>query len=1264
MSRTPLLIVALLIASIACAGAAPSAVGPVWSGVPSIDKATVANAMASEVRKPGRCFGVSRDAVFLHPKDTGDATATWHISLPKLAEGDRLILSTWIGISDGAKWDDPKVHADGADFAVRIGDKELFRQLIAESKWMQKVCDLGPWAGQDVDVTLITDCGGKGNASYDWAQFGEPQIVLLHGNALDETGAATGTAGVILADYAAATPDAKLTLAPVGKEGGVTIPLVGPGPVYFEFTPDDLAGADHFRVTAAGATMKDLRACLFQPYLSIESFGQESAVAFADQPLRLMAQVKNTGRAALLPAHKGIVTVGDGLSRELPRLEPGQTTTVNWEIQDNRASSSVTAQANWTVDGETLKASKSAEFTRVAKAPVLSLAAPTHAEVVPLPGGEFLLQNPYLRLAFISGPGTFPVLCYARVGGQWRLVATIPNAADISEEPGETHSTGTMTTFDAGRGPSVVVSDMTGTTSNPNRSSKFTLADNSKQVEITTTVQAKAATQLLKLSGPKVLVGDGSTGRKKNMALFPGLEYLQGDEESSSTLDFAPILAKRLVPDPHKVTIPLMAVETEDALVALMWDQNQKWDGTRTMPAAAFASPNFVDGQANHLMQLFLPPVPEYTTENDLKPNKPYLMAAGQTLTLKQSLLIAPGEKVLDAIDHWTATFGGTPPPFKAPRDFNAELALSRYGFMHTVWDAAEQKSRHCVGWTSANAPGVATLLLFDARLSGNADARQRAELIAQNTINQQGKAGLLAPNCCHILNGELPFHYGYLPETYDAMRVAAYGAMGGQSREGAWAFYPAKGNEALGKPGTAELGTCARPAWLIMRYARYTGDAKALDAGLLALRYMDAHFIVPRGAQGWECPVHEPDILASGYAVGAFLEGYRATGDKHWLDQAVYWARTGLPFLYYWDDGKLPGMRYATIPVFGSTFFTHSWLGLPVQWCGLVYAYHIQHLAQYDKSQPWARLAAGMTVSGMYQQFGDESPELKGCYPDSWRLTTNTRNAPFINPEDIILNRLVMEGHDPDPSTAIVTFGKERFHLTTGASIPEAKATGDTLSCRLSYFPGEASFGFVANVAEPKGLALDGVALKPAEDLQAVPSGFQYDAANAALFFKVTHGKAPSALSISGVRRAFPPTPPERTSWDFTKGLGGWHADHSCDLSLGPDGLLVKATGPDVYFVTDNARFDCAKFTKLIVRARASVGTAIGLYWQTDLHPGVAEDKRAAAPLPTDGQWHDLVLDLSAHPLWHGTITGLRLDWDPDVPVGSLLEIQSVRAQ
>ncbi|MGC9317136.1 MAG: hypothetical protein ACP5KN_03765, partial [Armatimonadota bacterium] len=135
----------------------------------------------------------------------------------------------------------------------------------------------------------------------------------------------------------------------------------------------------------------------------------------------------------------------------------------------------------------------------------------------------------------------------------------------------------------------------------------------------------------------------------------------------------------------------------------------------------------------------------------------------------------------------------------------------------------------------------------------------------------------------------------------------------------------------------------------------------------------------------GWECPITQPDVLASAYGVRAGVWAYMATGDEQWLDDARYWARTGLAFQYAWDDGQHPGMRYASIPVFGSTFFHHSWIGLPVQWCGLVYAYSLQELRRFDDSDIWHKQAEGITVSAMYQQWPMDHETLAGSYPDSW---------------------------------------------------------------------------------------------------------------------------------------------------------------------------------------------------------------------------------------------------------------------------------------
>ena len=59
----------------------------------------------------------------------------------------------------------------------------------------------------------------------------------------------------------------------------------------------------------------------------------------------------------------------------------------------------------------------------------------------------------------------------------------------------------------------------------------------------------------------------------------------------------------------------------------------------------------------------------------------------------------------------------------------------------------------------------------------------------------------------------------------------------------------------------------------------------------------------------------------------------------------------------------------YATIPVLGATqWVAPNWMGLPVQWCGLVYADALYGLRMHDPYGPWKKLADGITASGVRQ--------------------------------------------------------------------------------------------------------------------------------------------------------------------------------------------------------------------------------------------------------------------------------------------------------
>jgi hypothetical protein len=161
--------------------------------------------------------------------------------------------------------------------------------------------------------------------------------------------------------------------------------------------------------------------------------------------------------------------------------------------------------------------------------------------------------------------------------------------------------------------------------------------------------------------------------------------------------------------------------------------------------------------------------------------------------------------------------------------------------------------------------------------------------------------------------------------------------------------------------------------------------------------------------------PLHTPDILASAYLVRAYTLGYELTGDRDLLEEARYWAWTGVPFVYLEAPSAQPVGLYATTPVFGATqFVAPNWIGLPVQWCGLVYGNAIRRFARHDPTGPWVRLADGIAASGIQQTHPASVPHYQGLLPDSFDLVSQMRNPVPINPGTLMPEAIQMFGEDP----------------------------------------------------------------------------------------------------------------------------------------------------------------------------------------------------------------------------------------------------------
>jgi hypothetical protein len=428
------------------------------------------------------------------------------------------------------------------------------------------------------------------------------------------------------------------------------------------------------------------------------------------------------------------------------------------------------------------------------------------------------------------------------------------------------------------------------------------------------------------------------------------LEYLGKGETSSSKLDVETPEHLRFAPDPFQVTMPLMAYVTDRGAVALTWND------MRLQPT--FATPNFFDCTPDHRMAL-----------------------RGQRIEATLLIDAVPLEETI----HWAVKRQGLPPLPAAPRTPERQRQLCLQA-LTTGPLKTEAGWGHCVESHWARHPH-ADMASTVWRLSGE--------------IPQLPK---LVPGGAHVPNNAIYFVTGRAQAWLDQQRRQAEQFAKQQQPDGSYHY---DGKYRRGHFEDTANGICARPAVAMLEYARVSGDPKILEAACRTLDYMK-RFDVPRGAQTWECALHTPDILASAYLVWAYVRGYELTGKPEYLAEARRWALSGVPFVYLW--GSEPVMLYGTIAVYGATnWVAPFWIGLPVQWCGGVYAYALTMLAPYDSSVDWKHLARGILVAAEQMQF-PAGPNA-GLLPDSFELKEQERRPWLINPCALVSLQMALDG-------------------------------------------------------------------------------------------------------------------------------------------------------------------------------------------------------------------------------------------------------------
>ena len=1057
----------------------------VYDFVEMFEQSTVSGTDQASTSGKDCSGGVSKPAIFEHPTPTETAKIDYTLSLPDVDEKEKLFLHFFIGLRDGVVFDDTDRKPGGVKFAIEVvalpstdleaTPERCFESISTECQWTEKGIELTSYAGKEVVVSFLTECNVEGNSNYAWALWGKPQL-----RKFKQTPLRKGKRD--------AEPELRC---------GIAILHFNNDTILQEFsqststTVSDLANTFLESNTTEEAPVK-ISLYAAQPKLEIVSVGKTAAVVAAGEDFEVQCTLRNIGTAPLGKADTARISInGLKLRRGRPRqtlkeIEPGEEASIFWIAR--RFSSSTVVRASVSLKCQTSAGEERQtvqenivilpEFPKPASKVVKELH--TYTE-----NGSVVLGNKHLRIVFVRGSiaknennqesinpdektaedrFAYYVIFVAK-GGNYQQVATSPAFSEVTYlDASQNRQTLQLTPPNyqlAGNNQGESIVRLSGSNTDADGvewtyQMQWTLSENATRIKTEYQLQTDKNRELLAFHGPMLYAGQGRNREKKTAALFPGLEFLENDERSSSARDAAPPFDNRLVPHPYKITVPVMAVEMQKSIVGIIWNPLDTWDGENQMLSAVFASPNWHQHQKNHALGVFVPTVPTWVSENQTKASIPYPLIPSRPVSIKSEIIVDGSASILDAVAHWNDAYG-TPEPVSSPRSDEEEVLLSRHGFMHSTWDEETRKSRHCVDWTPHNEPGFGTLLWYDYLATKDEQVKERVLEIANNTITESGAGSLAARGSCHILRWEFPFYVGNIDAALPYMEEEIQQRISTQESDGSWRWQPTDAKTTtLGDAGEAVLGTCAESVLLLLKYARITGNKTSREAGLKGLEFIQ-QFSVPRGAQMWECPMYQPDVLAAAHAVGAYVEAYELTAEKGHIKRASYWAATALPFLYHWHLPDRPGMQFASIPVFGTSFYTHPWFGVPVQWNGLVLAYYLQRLNQHVEDERWNQIAEGITISAMHQQW--EEGELKGTYPDGFYGFCTEGKGPHLNPEDIMANVYTLRGLDPGIKTAIAG----EIHLSSGARIEGLTLTNDNkLNWQLSYANNETSYSLI----------------------------------------------------------------------------------------------------------------------------------------------------------------------------------------------------------
>ena len=487
-------------------------------------------------------------------------------------------------------------------------------------------------------------------------------------------------------------------------------------------------------------------------------------------------------------------------------------------------------------------------------------------------------------------------------------------------------------------------------------------------------------------------------GTDKKQGLFAGLEYLT-DEPSSSKKDLTTPQYLRRIPFPDKITFPLMTICQNERYFGVMWNLSD-------YIAAVYDTPDRVYHSDSQIMALWAPNAGELRNENYLTAHYSFILNAGSPLEANFVLTGGLGDSVVPALQNYVSLFGvPSQPVFNGGFDAAVEL-LSAGWTLSDGYDGAG-RWRHAVWGSSFPFQTAADAVVYSKWLANHSTNSTIISALESAAILGKQKLDVNDPNyLTGVAHNSWPMRHfilGKIPEYLTYRLSQGFSYLSEFNDDGIRVYTHAAGRPDLSVTHWTNnaSGYSATPLYYALEAAELTGNDSLINQAVAILDKQTILYSnsVPRGAQTWEIPLHTPDIMASAYLVGCYVKGYELTGRDDLLEQAKYWAWTGISFIYM--NRSTSGIigDFATIPVLGATqWVAPLWIGRPVQWCGLVYRNNLLLLSHYDSSGFWKQVADSITASGLQQTWPHTDVGRQGLLPDFFFVDTQHRDGPAIN--------------------------------------------------------------------------------------------------------------------------------------------------------------------------------------------------------------------------------------------------------------------------